>query len=60
VKVFGFIKKDNEPEHKFDGDIQYKISSKFAVDAFAGRSLGKGEAGFFTSLGAAIRFNTRK
>lgn len=59
VEFFGGLK-EGEVENNFDAGIQYKVTNNFAVDIFAGKALGKSNAGFFAGIGAAIRFKTKK
>lgn len=60
AEVFGFISKQNAPEHNIDGGIAYYISSDFKVDLSSGFGISKAAPDWYVAIGASFRFKTGK
>lgn len=60
IEVFGFISKQNEPEHNLDGGIAYNISHDCKIDLSSGFGISKTSPDWYIAFGASIRFKTGK
>ena len=56
VEAFGYIKKNEAPEHTIDGGLEYLISKNFAVDIAYGKAISKAAPHSFITFGVSIRF----
>lgn len=55
-EVFGFIKKDEAPQHSIDGGLYYFPSNNVKLDVSAGFGLTKEAPDFYVALGLSFRF----
>jgi hypothetical protein len=55
-EVFGFIKKDEAPQHSIDGGLYYFPSNNVKLDVSAGFGLTKEAPDFYVALGVSFRF----
>lgn len=60
IELYGFIWKNQSPEHGIDFGAGYNISNNFKIDASAGFGLNKKAPDNFYSIGASFRFKTGK
>jgi hypothetical protein len=60
VELYGFIWKNQAPEHTIDFGAAYYINDNFKIDASAGFGLNKKAPDNFYSIGASFRFKTSK
>jgi hypothetical protein len=60
VELYGFIWRNQSPEHTVDFGIAYNISNNFKIDASAGFGLNKNAPDNFYSIGASYRIKTGK
>lgn len=60
IEAFGFISKQNEPEHSLDGGIAYYIDRDFKIDLSAGFGISKAAPDWYMAIGASIRFKAGK
>lgn len=56
VEAFGYIKKNEAPEHTIDGGLEYLITKDFAVDIAFGAAMSKAAPRSFITFGGSIRF----
>ena len=56
VEAFGYIKKNEAPEHTIDTGLEYLISRDFAVDVAYGAGISKAAPHSFITIGGSIRF----
>jgi hypothetical protein len=60
IEVFGFIQKDNFPQHSLDGGIAYYISPDVKIDLSAGVGLNTATPQNYAALGFSFRVNTKR
>jgi hypothetical protein len=60
IEAYGFIAKNELPQHNVDGGIAYYINDDFKLDASAGFGLTHNALKNFLSLGASFRLPTKK
>lgn len=56
AELYGFIRKNNVPEHAIDGGIYYYPNKNMKFDISAGYGLTKAALDFYVALGYSIRF----
>jgi hypothetical protein len=60
IEAFGFISKQNNPEHSLDGGIAYYINPNFKIDLSSGFGISKAAPDWYVAIGASLRFKTIK
>lgn len=60
IEAFGFISKENEPEHNIDTGIAYLVNNDFKLDLSGGFGISKAAPGWYVAIGASFRFKTGK
>ncbi len=60
IEAFGFISKQNNPEHSLDGGIAYYINPNFKIDLSSGFGISKAAPDWYIAVGGSIRFKTGK
>jgi hypothetical protein len=60
IEAFGFIGKQNKPEHSLDGGIAYYINPNFKLDLSSGFGINKAAPDWYIAIGGSIRFKTGK
>ena len=60
VEAFGFISKQNEPEHSLDGGIAYFINRDLKIDISSGFGISEAAPDWYIAAGISIRFKTGK
>lgn len=60
IEVFGFISKQDEPQHSIDGGIAYFVNSNFKLDLSSGFGISKTAPDWYVAIGGSIRFKARK
>jgi hypothetical protein len=58
IEAFGFISKQNNPEHSLDGGIAYYINPNFKIDLSTGFGISKAAPDWYVAIGASFRFRT--
>jgi hypothetical protein len=58
IEAFGFITKDDAPQHSFDGGLAYYINNNFKIDISGGPGLTKNAPQRYIAIGASYRFKT--
>jgi hypothetical protein len=60
VEAFGFIQKEELPQHSIDGGIAYYLSHDVKVDVSGGIGLSEAAPKNYFALGFSFRFNTKR
>jgi len=60
VEAFGFIQKNEKPQHNLDGGIAYYISNDVKVDASLGFGISETSPRNYFALGFSFRINTKQ
>lgn len=60
VEAFGFISKQNAPEHSADAGIAYFINNNFKLDLSSGIGISEAAPDWYVAIGASVRFKTGK
>lgn len=60
VELFGSFKKDEKPEHNFDGGIAYHLSDHMRADLSAGTGLFNSPLKHYVALGFSFRLPARR
>jgi hypothetical protein len=60
IEAFGFISKQNNPEHSLDGGIAYYINPNFKIDLSSGFGISQAAPDWYMAIGGSIRFKTGK
>jgi hypothetical protein len=60
IEAFGFISKQNEPEHSLDAGIAYYVNNNFKLDLSSGFGISKAAPDWYIAVGASVRFKTGK
>lgn len=60
IEAFGFISKQNNPEHSLDGGIAYYFNPNFKIDLSSGFGINKAAPDWYIAVGGSIRFKTGK
>jgi hypothetical protein len=60
IEAFGFISKQNKPEHSIDAGIAYYINSNFKLDLSSGFGISEEAPDWYIAIGASFRFKTGK
>lgn len=58
VEVFGFIWKDDKPQHSLSAGLAYNVNDNFKIDAAGGIKLNKRTPDNFFTVGCSFRFKT--
>lgn len=60
VEAFGFVSKQEKPQHNIDAGLAYYISPDFKVDLSSGFGISKEAPDWYVAVGASFRFRTGK
>jgi len=60
IEAFGFVSKENEPEHSLDGGIAYYITPDFKLDLSSGFGISNAAPDWYIALGWSVRFKTAR
>ncbi len=60
IEVFGFMGKNESPQHNLDTGIAYYISNDLKVDLSGGIGISEASTGNYIAVGFSFRCNTRK
>ncbi|MEO6254141.1 MAG: transporter [Ferruginibacter sp.] len=60
IEAFGFISKQNKPEHSLDAGIAYYINNDLKLDLSSGFGISKAAPDWYIAVGASVRFKTGK
>jgi hypothetical protein len=60
VEAFGFINKEEAPQHSVDAGIAWYANNNFKIDFSGGAGISEAAPPWYVSVGASIRFNTAK
>ncbi len=60
IEAFGFIYKDDTPEHSIDGGVAYYVNDNFKLDISGGFGINKKAPDNYFAIGASFRFKTIK
>jgi Putative MetA-pathway of phenol degradation len=58
IEAFGFINKEEAPQHSVDAGIAWYASNNFKIDFSGGAGISPAAPPWYISLGASVRFNT--
>ncbi len=58
IEAFGFIWKDDTPEHSIDGGVAYYVNDNFKLDISGGFGINKKAPDNYFAIGASFRFKT--
>jgi hypothetical protein len=59
IEAFGFIQKNELPQHNIDGGIAYYISNDVKIDVSSGFGISKASPKNYVALGLSFRVNTK-
>ena len=59
IEVFGFINKNECPQHSIDGGLGYFLNDNIKLDVSSGFGISKAAPNWYFSLGGSIRFKTK-
>jgi hypothetical protein len=60
IEAFGFINKEDAPQHSLDGGIAYFLNNNLKVDFSAGFGITETAPDYYFAIGASLRFKTAK
>ncbi len=60
IEAFGFINKEDAPQHSLDGGIAYLVTDNCKLDISGGFGISKNAPDSYIAVGASIRFKTSK
>jgi hypothetical protein len=60
IEAFGFITKNDAPQHSFDGGLAYFVTDNFKIDISGGPGITKNAPQRYIAIGASYRFKTSK
>lgn len=60
IEAFGFIQKNEAPQHNIDGGIAYYINNDVKIDISAGAGISEAAPKNYLAIGFSFRFNTQK
>jgi len=60
IEAFGAIKKNELPEHSFDGGLAYNVSNNLKLDISSGFGVTKAAPNWYTAIGISKRFRAGK
>ncbi|MBL0183577.1 MAG: transporter [Chitinophagaceae bacterium] len=60
IEAFGFISKQNEPEHSLDGGIAYYVTPDLKIDLSSGFGISNAAPDWYIAFGWSVRFKTGK
>ena len=60
IEAFGFIQKNELPQHNIDGGIAYYISDNVKIDVSSGFGVSKASPKNYLALGFSFRINTKQ
>jgi hypothetical protein len=60
IEVFGFIQKNELPQHNIDGGIAYYISKDVKIDVSSGCGISKASPKNYLAVGVSFRVNTKR
>ena len=59
IEAFGFINKNESPQHSIDGGLGYFLNDNIKLDVSSGFGISKAAPNWYFSLGGSIRFKTK-
>ncbi len=59
IEAFGFINKNESPQHSIDGGLGYFLNDNIKLDVSSGFGISEAAPNWYFSLGGSIRFNTK-
>ena len=59
IEIFGFIQKNENPQHNVDGGIAYYISNNVKIDISGGLGISEAAPKSYVAIGFSFRFKTR-
>jgi Putative MetA-pathway of phenol degradation len=60
IEAFGFITKEDAPQHSLDGGIAYFLNNNLKVDFSAGFGITETAPDYYFAIGASLRFKAAK
>jgi hypothetical protein len=60
AEIFGFILKDEAPQHNIDGGIGYYLTNDVKLDVSGGFGISRTSPRNYFALGISFRVNTKK
>ena len=60
IEAFGFISKENAPEHNIDLGFAYYVNNDFKLDLSGGFGISNAAPDWYVAIGASFRFKTGK
>ncbi len=60
IEAFGFINKEDAPQHSLDGGIAYFLNNNLKVDFSAGFGITETAPDYYIAIGASLRFKAVK
>ena len=60
VEAFGFIRKNETPQHNLDAGIAYYISNDVKIDISGGIGISEAAPKNYVAIGGSVRFNTKQ
>jgi Putative MetA-pathway of phenol degradation len=58
IEAFGFINKEESPQHSIDGGLAYFVNDNFKLDVSSGFGITKTAPDWYVAIGGSIRFKT--
>ena len=59
IEVFGFIQKNEKPQHNLDGGLAYYISNDMKIDISGGFGISEAAPKSYVAVGFSFRFKTQ-
>lgn len=60
IEAFGFISRQDKPEHSLDGGVAYFINKDIKIDLSSGFGISKTAPARYVAIGCSVRFKTGK